>query len=443
MGYYLDRRELWKIEQYLCKALIDVIIKTEGEKLKESYVKEILSVLNIANIHFKHVRDIFRSCSSEWLRFLIRNGLHPDYVFYGISIMENFDPELLEYTINYAEGLDRNLKEKYILPYAIAHILNREKDDYDHTLKTLKILYDHGISLDIGEEGEFSYYGKDMKEIVMLLINQTNDKNHLLYWTCSGCCDPEAIKYLIKDCGVKWDDEAGEGTLLDLVSKEEGCSPELLQFLIEDLKCSTAVQYDEEEDDPRSPPTPFDNILQQKIVNTKCIEYMLSINAPITIDASQLSLEKRMLLTVAGKLKPSRDDMTLSWFEALWVKYLKDIIMDICDGKTLGREVYEPDREPVWNPDRIDFRKVPLNYFLDAVHLFCHGSYHESHPYYQKVIDRYGKKEAFPRGVSKNVMEEIKSSLKIISTLLHWSPIERQMLGDEAEREAKRIKTNK
>lgn len=438
MDYFHDRHELRKIEERLCRALIDAITKIEPENQKEAYVREILSVLNIAKIHLNHVRDIFRNVSSSnWVKFLIDKGLNPRYVFYGISVMKDFDVELVKHAITKAK-----LGAKYFSPYTITNIINKKNDDYDHTLETLKALDEHGCSLDIGDEGEFTYYGKDMKEIITLLVKHGNDKKNLLYWTCSGCCDVNAIKYLVKECETKWDDDLGEGTLLDMVSNEPECSPELLRFLVEDLKISTAIQYDEEDDDPRSPPTPFDNILQ-KATNFNCIEYMLSINAPITTDMTKLPFEKRMLLTMTGKLKPSRDDMTLSWFETLWVKYLKDIIMDICDGKTLGREVYEPDREPIWNPDRIDFRKVPLNYFLDAVHLFCYGSYHESHPYYQKVVDLYGKKDAFPRGVSKDTMEQIKSSLKIISTLLHWSPIERQMLGDEAERDAKRIKTNK
>jgi hypothetical protein len=421
-----------------------VITKSSDENLKEDHVKRVLSVLNIRKIHCDFVRDLLKKCSSKWLGLLINKGLNPRYVFHGISVMENFDPELLKHTISCART-HKSLETKYFSPNAISKIIDKKKEDNDHTLETLKILDEHGCSLNIGTDSGFTYYGKNMKEIIMLLVKHGSDKNHLLYWTCSGCCDAEAIKYLVKECGTKWDDNAGEGTLLELVSKEEECSPELLRFLIEDLKLSTAIQHDEEDDDPRPPPTPFDNILQ-KARNLKCIEYMLSIDAPFTIDMGELPFEKRMMLTVCGKAKPSKfgeGEYTLAWFEKFWIKYLNDIIMDICDSKKLGREVYEPDQEPVWDPDRIDFRKVPLNYFLDAVYLFCHGSYHESHPYYQKVIDLYGKKEGFHRSFTTNIMEAIKKSLKVISTLLHWSPIERHMLGDEAERDLKRIKTNK
>jgi hypothetical protein len=77
------------------------------------------------------------------------------------------------------------------------------------------------------------------------------------------------------------------------------------------------------------------------------------------------------------------------------------------------------------------------------VYLFWDGSYNVGHPYYQKVIDLYGKKPGFERYISETTVKEIKFHRKTLATLLDWSPIERKMLGDEAEREFKRIKSKK
>jgi hypothetical protein len=172
---------------------------------------------------------------------------------------------------------------------------------------------------------------------------------------------------------------------------------------------------------------------------------MLSIDAPLTckIAGETLDRQKTAMLAFIGKF--DRDlDFNVETFEKLLVTHLKNAIANICDCKTIGREVYYPDSQPVWNPEQIDFRKVPLNYFLDAIYLFWHGSYRKNHPYYQTVVDLYGEKPG-PAGLGKEIsektMRKINFNLKTISTLLQWSPTERQMLGDEAERDCKRIKT--
>lgn len=430
MGSNFDWRKLWDTEKYLCDVLVDTI-----KKSNKSDTRLILHVLNISKTSSYIVDGVFKKLSRDDLMFLIAKGLHPKCICSAISKAEFFDQKLLLYVIDLAKT--NKMEAKYFSPQAIANIVDTEEGVRDHALETLKTLDEHGVPLDVGYDKEIRwvYHGENMKEIVMLLLKHGNDKDDLLDLACYGSCDTEAIKYLIVERGAHWDNGKGDSTLIEHLTNQKGCSPELLQFLFEELKLSTNAA------NPDYYP-PFDAILENA-TNLGCIQYMLSINAPMTTDITTLSFEKRMVFAVVGKLKPNKDEETLKFFEAFWIEYLKGIIADICDAKTLGREVFQADQEPVWDPECINFKTVPLNYFLDAVYLFSRGSYHENHPYYQKVLDLYGKKPGFHRNVSKITMDEIMSNLKTISTLLHWSPIERQMLGNEAERDFKRIKTNK
>jgi hypothetical protein len=431
MGSFFNARELEKAELYLCDALVDAL-----KRYSTHDIQIVLNVLNIAEIPEGRCIHLFQKLSAykDMLILLIEKGLNPSYVCSGISKMENFNQELLIFVLKFAKT--NNLEAKFFSPSAIRNIVDGEKGMPEHALETLKVLDEHGISLHLeNEEGEgFEYYGKNAKEIVILLLKHGCPESSLLYDIGLSGSNFEAIKYLIVERGTRWNDKGGNGTLLQHVSFNEECSPELLRFLVEDLKIPTGA--------PDGNSLPFDMILDHAI-NTQCIEYMLSVDAPFTKNIEALPFEKRMLFAVDGKVKIVKAEGTLLFFEKLWINWLKQTIAKICDCKILGREVYQPDQEPVWDPEYIDFRKVPLNYFLDAVHLFCHGSYHENHPYYQKVVDLYGKKPGFHRDVSKKTMDKLRSNLKTISTLLQWSPFEREMLGDEAERNYKRIKINK
>lgn len=419
---------LKNIEGELCQLLINTI-NVDGN------YEDVLDVFNIAKASFISVKNILEEVSDLDAYRLIKAGLHPGHIIDAISKRKIFDQELLITVIEYAKT-DEKLLNKFFSPCVLARVLSNTDDNkretYDHVLKILTILEKYGISLDIKASG-FSYYGKDMKDIVMLLSKHGVGMDHLLYWCCDGCCDAEAIKYLVKDLGVKC--AYFDGTILDLISQKKGCNVNLLRFLIEDMKISTHTK--------RNGRTPFDNILTT-FPHVECVAYMCSVDAPTTIDLNQISSGTiRGYLIFFGKVKLNKKEYSAVYsISKMWTTYLKDTITKICEGKLTGTEVFRTDMEPVWDPDQINFSKVPLNYFLDAVLLFCHGSYHENHPYYQKVIDRYGQRHGFDTfsETFKRNIEKTKTNLKIISTLLHWSPIERQMLGDEAERDAKRIK---
>lgn len=130
-------------------------------------------------------------------------------------------------------------------------------------------------------------------------------------------------------------------------------------------------------------------------------------------------------------------------FKEQVLRYLGNLRDSIRDNKVFMRDIhsanFDTQKEPVWDPEEIDFSKVPIQYFLDALCLFINGSYAESHPYFAKV----DKKPGFPIEQKEEFFSHVKEYLQDISTRLHWSSTEREVLYEEAEREFKKIKTDK
>ena len=433
-----------EIENALCTMLVDSMRNTPNEDniKKLARITRVTDVYNLRETSAPHVEKILSECESDdtLLELMLDKGLNPEYVCSEIAkSMTEIDIKLkrINQVIDYV--VRNNLQGKYFsnaVLWKILSTIDYSDDGYKgHGLKILKLLDQKGISLHIENGNEFNYDGPDAKEVFLLLLKHGTDKDFLLKRACHCENNVELIKYLINNLGAKWNDKEEKESILDYLCRDGNISLDLLRFLIEDLKIPTNTK------DSCNKQTMLDNILKCNDSENiqQCVYYMLSIDAPLTL---KTPISKDPLLVFFGKV--SKDGIDPNVFESMLVKHLKQVIGDICDGRTVGREVFQPDLvEPVWDPDQINFSKVPLNYFLDAIYLFWNGSYKESHPYYQKVVDLYGKKAGIKGDISKYTMQEIKINLKTISTLLHWSPAERQMLGDEAERDAKRIKTTK
>lgn len=436
-----DSEILDEIADALVRMLIRSINKSSTNKDYYVQIQEIDKVYKLESLSKLIVYDIWGSCNmhidDECFLFLISLGLNPGYVC--SAVCHSYIP-LNQKLKRINQLIEHARKNNCFANDTIRDILCSEDYSSDHVvhiLEILKFLDGKGISLNINDTTSFEYDGPDIKEIYMLLLKHGTDKDFLL--ECACYCSENStkiIKYLINEAGAKWDHETRKESLLDFVSRCGYVSIELLRFLIEDLKIPTNTKDCNNK-------TPLDNIIEinAHVSNeSSCVYYMLSIDAPLTIELKDE--DERSMLAFFGKA--SKNKISFGTLENILVMHLKQVMESICNGKTIGREVFQPDFEPVWNPEQINFYKVPLNYFLDAVYLFWNGSYKESHPYYQKVKDLYGdKKSVVGNEISEDTMREIKSSLKVISTLLQWSPVERQMLGDEAERDLKRIKTSK
>lgn len=425
-----------EIDDALSRMLIWSIDKSSTSR-DYAQIRQIDKLYKLGNLSKQMVHEIWNKCDidDECFLFLVSLGLNPGYVCsavcYSYDIPLNQKLKRVNQLIEHVAK--NNELDDYFTNDTIRDILDIDEygsDDEVHILEILKFLDGKKISLNINNTESLYYDGPDIKEVFLLLLKHGTDKDFLLECACRCLAGTEIVKYLINEAGAKWDHETRKESLLDYASKYRYLSMELLRFLIEDLKIPTNTK-------DHNNNTPLDNIIK---TNNENAYYLLSIDAPLTVEVK--NKEDCAMLAFFGKA--SIDKIDLETLEKMLVKHLKQMMGDICDGKTIGREVFQPDVEPVWNPEQINFYKVPLNYFLDAVHLFWHGSYKESHPYYQKVIDLYGsKKPVPPYEISNDTMQELKSSLKVISTLLHWSPVERQMLGDEAERDLKRIKISK
>ena len=311
-------------------------------------------------------------------------------------------------------------------------------------------------------------FDKNTKQMVsyMMEICQYSDeqKKDILYDILRSSKDYDAIKYVIEDQKTDVIDD-----MLFEIARNTDCPYktqylDIFKYLIGFLPLSAVTK----EEDGRTLIEDFfyhDSKRNNNVVNNDIdyIRYLLFLGVGVNFKKECFDQKKMTfckpyygLFAFYGvfdipyifKIVGNTSNRFRTHFEAECSLYLHRITKNICNGnKRLDSEILRVDLEPIWNPNQINFSKVPLHHFFDALHLFYWGSYNPLHPYYEKVAKLYEKGQGLSN-VGYNIgherfFQKVKRKLRVISTLLHWSPTVRELLGDEAEREYKRIKTTK
>lgn len=431
---------LEQIEDLLCEKFISGINTWVKQKDGGFALLSVTNIWRVQEASGKHVKKILDQIlplkDKEYFQFILGIGLRPKKICNNVfqNNVLNIERKFayINQIIEYAIKNDKI--QQYFSESVLLHILTTSeyvnKDDTIHILDFLKLLDEKGISLRITNNSNFNYEGLNTKEIFRMLLKHNTNKDYLLEHVCTTTCDVETIKYLINDLGASWNREI---SILQYVSGNSHVSEDLLRFLIEDLKIPTTTKDKHDR-------TPFDNILKIKDgVDGRPINYMLCVDAPLSDTTKITDPTKRAMLAYFGKINNENEDtINLEFLEQMIVLYLKEKVDKISEGKLLGKEIFQTEFEPVWNPQQINFHKVPLNHLLDAIKLYWNGSYETNHPYYQKVFDLYGKKPGLKKAVSEISMFNVKFFIRTISRLLLWSPYEKE----EQERESKRHKQN-
>lgn len=414
------------------KMLYRILYDTLTYNNKNEAIDDVISVLNVL--------------SNPDYELLFQDGdLEPSALskLFDRGLVLDRDGELFDVVCQYYDKKDALQISEMILNY------KKNVIDFDVVmdvvirhgqLSILKLLQSKGYDLKkLNTTNEYINFGKGDMKIMLFLLASGVDKNVLMKSVCATSCDLYLAKHLMQLGDIQTDDLLVRACQSDEVSKS------FVEYLIS-IGSGINTKFDGM--------TSLDYIMMEdslldKTDQAEIADFLFYLGAegdPVIDDLKSMDLNA--ICVFYGRLtscnvKSDEVDRIGSFFDQIH-RYLQNVAKDICNDRLTEekRKLLLDDnneQEPVWNPLLFDFSKVPLKYFMDALHLFCYQSYHKSHPYYAKVLEKYGRPNPIIYDDGR-LFREVEEQLKIIFYLIHWSPKERQITQTEGERDMKRYK---